>query len=320
MSHDQRTYDFIKELAQKESPQLIWERSSRLHSAGLRVAQEFGLPYVLEWKDHLVDYPLSLYRRRALRMETRKNQECDWMVVESKKLKHVLANDEKVDPAKILVAHNAVDADEFTPMPEQGQDYRRSLGIGDDVVLIGYLGSYAFYHDARRLVLAAKELQQKMPGKFCVVMIGDGKEHAETRALAEQLDLLGGPLRLLPRVGLDEVPQILSGLDIAVLPGSTDIICPIKIQEYMASQTATVAPDYACNREVIKHGIDGILFQPNDEKALAETIIELVANSVLRSEIAKRGRMKMIEHFSWQATWGQTLETILATHPSSHTS
>ena len=43
-------------------------------------------------------------------------------------------------------------------------------------------------------------------------------------------------------------------MDIAVLPGSTAIICPIKIQEYMAAELPPVLPDYPVNREVVAQG------------------------------------------------------------------
>lgn len=312
IDHNAVLLDHIEELAGTFSPDLIWERSYRLLDCGLTLAQKLGLPHVLEWKDHLVDYSISLHRSRALRMEDKKNRQCNWMVVESEKLKQDLAREPGVDPEKIIVAHNAVDASQFAPNQQQRQEYRKTLGVTDDRVVAGYLGSYTFYHDARRLVLAARELARHIPEKLLVIMIGDGKEYPECRVLANELKLQHDQFRMLPRVRPDEVNQVLAALDIAILPGSTDIICPIKIQEYMASQTATVAPDYSCNREIITHGVDGLLFQPKDASALADAIQELAGSPELRTDIAARGRTRMIEQFSWDATWGKALETILA--------
>ncbi len=81
-------------VAKRFLPDLIWERSSRLHCAGMLVARKIGVPYVLEWKDHLVPYRLSFYRGRALKMEKRKNHEADFIVVESEVLRQWLIQEE----------------------------------------------------------------------------------------------------------------------------------------------------------------------------------------------------------------------------------
>jgi len=142
-------------------------------------------------------------------------------------------------------------------------------------------------------------------------MVGSGLEFEETRAHAESLGLLDDTVIMLPRVDKEEVPDILSALDIAVLPGSTDIICPIKIQEYMASSLPAVVPDYLCNREVIEDGVTGSLFNPHDEASLARVIVKLAVDGRKRRAIGDRARLEAVNKFSWQATWGRALNEIL---------
>jgi glycosyltransferase involved in cell wall biosynthesis len=143
-------------------------------------------------------------------------------------------------------------------------------------------------------------------------MVGAGKEYSQSRALADQLGVLDDTLLMLPGVPKDQVPELLSALDIAVLPGSTDIICPIKVQEYMASELPTVAPDYACNREVLEDGVTGSLFKPKDEADLAAKIIELAGDPAGRMSIGKQAREVVAKCFTWQATWVRALDEILA--------
>lgn len=292
-------------------PNVIWERSCRLHCAGLVSARRLGVPYVLEWKDHLVDYRFSLFRRKALRMERRKNQDADFIVVESGVLRDELGR-KGVDIGKIIVAHNAVYADQFTRDNDRRLRARKELGVDSDTILVGYLGSYAFYHDTARLVLAADILRKHGAcGKIRVLMVGAGMEYPASRRLAESLGLLEGMLTMKPGVPKDEVPGILAALDIAVLPGSTDIICPIKIQEYMACELPSVVPDYACNREVLRDGETGMLFKPKDAEALAAKIVSLSVSKKQREEMGKRAREEAMRRFSWGATWGAALKTVL---------
>jgi len=310
--HDRQMRTHLRKKYSWHPVRLVWERSSRLHDAGMRFARQIRVPYVLEWKDHLVDYDRSLFRGRALKLEVRKNAEADFIVVESGVLKDGLAR-EGVDPGKIIVAHNAVDVTQFSRAEAARARVRAELGISDDAVLAGYLGSFAFYHDAPRLVRAAALIagrQGKRPVK--VLMVGAGKEYSQSRALADQLGVLDDTLLMLPGVPKDQVPELLSALDIAVLPGSTDIICPIKVQEYMASELPTVAPDYACNREVLEDGVTGSLFKPKDEADLAAKIIELAGDPAGRMSIGKQAREVVAKCFTWQATWVRALDEILA--------
>lgn len=311
IKHDALLLEKLRDRAATLKPDLIWERSCRLHCAGLQVALENRLPYVLEWKDHLVDYQFSLFRGRALRMEDRKNREADYIVVESGALRDELGR-VGVDTNKIIIAHNAVKADEFAPEAQNRAQVRKGLGVDDGTVLVGYLGSYAFYHDTARLVLAANIIRRRgAVVKMKILMVGNGKEYQDTRKLAQGLDLLGNMVIMNPGVPKEEVPGILAALDIAVLPGSTDIICPIKVQEFMAAELPTMVPDYPCNREVITDGVSGVLFPPKDAEALALRMAEIAADESLRKTLGANARGEAIARFSWEATWGAALQQIL---------
>lgn len=310
MRHDTRLLDRLVKVAEDESPILIWERSSRLHRSGADLAKRLGLPYVLEWKDHLVPYKCSLFRRRALAIERKKNTSADFVVVESGVLRDALTL-QGIPEEKLLVAHNAVSPAEFEPDPRVRAATRHALGLSDNALVVGYLGSYAFYHDAERLVLAAALLRSMGLRDLSVLMVGAGKEYPKARRTAEERGLLGTQLLMEPGVPAAQVPGILAGLDIAVLPGSTDIICPIKVQEYMASGLPVVVPDFACNREVVSDGITGLLFTPGDERDLAEKIRFLAQNATVRERIGRQAREEILRRFTWERTWGEALQTIL---------
>lgn len=318
IQHDRVMLEHLRSNYRDWRPDLVWERSCRLHRAGLTFAREMGLPYVLEWKDHLVDYDRSLFRQRALAIEARKNREADYVVVESHVLGEALI-DEGVEPRKIIVAHNAVHASEFKRDIALRTSVREDLGVSPETVLAGYLGSYAFYHDAVRLVLAADIIRRDPRGaQVQVLMMGAGRDADLCRQRAKELGLLNHGLMMRPSVPQRDVPGILSALDVAVLPGSTDIICPIKVQEYMASELPSVAPDYSCNREVITDGVNGVLFKPSDERALAEAILRLAGDSDVRARIGSAGRQAAEQQYSWAATWGAALETVLRREAAAH--
>jgi glycosyltransferase involved in cell wall biosynthesis len=293
----------------------VWERSSRLHWAGLTVARKLGIPYVLEWKDHLVPYSFSLLRSLALRVERRKEEQSAAIVVESGVLKTALAA-QLGSGKNIIVAQNAVDMDVFHSSAEGRRKFRAAWNVADDEFVVGYMGSYAFYHDCTTFVRAAKIALGRYPAnsakKLRFVMIGAGKQYAETAALAQAEGLLGSVLLMLPGVPLDQAPAALSAFDVSVLPGSTDIICPVKVMEFMAAETPAVVPDYACNREVLTDGETGVLFTPGNAEDLAAKLLQLAEQPEWCRELGGRARRVAIEQFSWDRTWGKALKDIVA--------
>jgi glycosyltransferase involved in cell wall biosynthesis len=309
--HDRKMFEVIMNECKEWGPEIIWERSSRLHCAGLRLANEMRIPYVLEWKDHLVNYRHSIFHRRALDLEKRKKSDSDYIVVESEVLRRELGS-EGIDTGRIIVAHNAVGADEFVQDGEMRMRTRFMLGVQENVILVGYLGSYAFYHDTERLVLATEIIRRVHEStNVKILMVGAGKEYERCRRRAQELKLTDDLLIMKAGVPKEEVPGILAALDIAVLPGSTDIICPIKVQEYMACELPAIIPDYECNREVVKHGETGMLFQPKDQTALADAIVFLAQNWEMRKRMGRCAREEAIRRFSWEATWGAALENVI---------
>jgi glycosyltransferase involved in cell wall biosynthesis len=300
----------LEELANNNRPDIIWERSSRLHCAGLKVAKKIGVPYVLEWLDHLVPYSVSLYHHKAVQMEKYKNHQADYIIVVSEKLRKDL-EEEGIDKDKIIVAYNAVNPDKFQIDQAGRQEYRAELGIASDEVLVGYLGNFSWYHDMARLALAANVLKKRQETKIKVLMVGKGREYEKVRKLAEKLGLLDSIVIMKSWVPAETVPKVLSALDVAVLAGSTDIICPIKVQEYMALELPTVVPNYSCNHEVITDGHNGILFEPKNEESLADKLSFLAKDSKLRTELGKAARQEILDRFTWKKTWGKALQEII---------
>jgi glycosyltransferase involved in cell wall biosynthesis len=269
----------------------------------------------LEWKDHLVPYSFSLLRGLALRVERMKKEEAAAIVVESNVLKTALAAQLGAGK-RIIVAHNAVDMKIFHSSADGRQKFRAAWNVAADEFVVGYMGSYAFYHDCTTFVRAAKIALSRYPrksqSKLRFVMIGSGKDYVETAALARQEGLLGSALLMLPGVPLEQAPAALSAFDVSVLPGSTDIICPVKVMEFMAAQTPAVVPDYACNREILTDGETGVLFTPGDAEDLAAKLLQLAEQPEWRRELGLRARRVAIERFSWEQTWVKALNEIVA--------
>ncbi|OIQ25316.1 MAG: hypothetical protein BM561_05990, partial [Vibrio sp. MedPE-SWchi] len=263
-----------------------------------------------EWKDNLINYKFSFLKFLSLYVEKYKCEQANKIVVESNVLK-VMLTDMGYDAEKIFVAYNAADADLFERNESERINYRDKLNIDLSTTVVGYLGSFAFYHNSTLFVKAAQAIKEQhglMPIVF--IMVGDGLEYKQCFELAEEYSFDDNYFKFLPPVSKEEVPNILSAIDVSVLPGSTTIISPIKVLEYMASGTATLVPDYECNREIIIDDENGSLFVPNDEFDLAKKIIKFANDKNLSTEVSMKAVHTAKVEFSWANTWGNTLEKV----------
>lgn len=289
---------------------LVWERSSRLHWAGILYAKRHSIPCVLEWKDHLIDYKYSLFKPIAVFVENWKNKNADFISVESKKIKHILIS-QGIDEKKIYVTYNAVNPNEFSKNIQLGLSIRKQLGIDNSVLLVGYVGSYAFYHDTIRIIKAAKLLKDRNDVNIKWLLIGDGKDRKECEKSAIELGLLNKEIFMLPFQSKEKIPGFLSAMDVTILPGSTDIICPIKVMEYMAAKSVVLVPNYECNREIIQDGYNGLLFTPYDENSIVSQLIKISSNKQLCEQLGENARQTVLKKLVWDKTYGAVLKEII---------
>jgi glycosyltransferase involved in cell wall biosynthesis len=292
-------------------PKLIWHRASRLHLAPLLVAHELGIPYVLEWIDELVSYKVSLFRWKALAADRRRLGEALRVVVVSKVWARELANEYGIPLERFLVAHNAVRSAEFTHDGGAAARIREELGIPGDAFVVGFVGSYDWFHEADMVPRAAAKLRGRVERPVYWLMVGDGPGRAKVDALARELSVED----MVPRRGIipyKEVGGWLSAMDAGLSMSRSEIICPIKVPEYMAAGLVPVVADTAANREVVQPGRTGVLFRPGDVDSLAEQVAELSAVPARVRELGDAARLEAAARFSWDTTWGQALDEVLS--------
>lgn len=309
LRHNYQIYKFIKN--HSKDYRLVWERSSGLHWAGILYANRNGIPSVLEWKDHLIkDYP-SLFKPLSIIIERWKVKKADFIAVESKVLKDNLVN-QGVPANKIFVTYNAVNPSVFHKDTIAKAEVRKELGITESDILVGYVGSYAFYHDSIRMVKASKVLRDKGVDNIKWLLIGDGKDKAVCEQYAREQGLIDKNVLMLPFQPKEKIPRYLSAMDVTILPGSTDIICPIKVMEYMAASSVVLVPDYECNREIID-GTNGLLFKPGSEESIAEVLVDLSKDNKKCEQLGNNARQTVIQKLTWDKTYGAVLKQILKT-------
>jgi glycosyltransferase involved in cell wall biosynthesis len=104
----------------------------------------------------------------------------------------------------------------------------------------------------------------------------------------------------------DDMPTVLAGANIFCLPSYREGLSKT-LAEAAACGRAIVTTDVPGCRDVVAHGVNGLLVEPRNADALAEAISALLADPSLRRKMGAAGRRIAEERFSIEHVVGATL-------------
>jgi hypothetical protein len=125
---------------------------------------------------------------------------------------------------------------------------------------------------------------------------------------------LGDSVERLGAIAHGDVPRLLAGAAACVAPASPDEAdrplagYPTKLLEYMACRRAVVAPRRNAVEEIVRDGVDGLLFEPGDPEDLAAKIARVLDDEALRERVAEAGYERVRARYPASATRRLLLE------------
>ena len=129
-----------------------------------------------------------------------------------------------------------------------------------------------------------------------------GATHDEVAPML--LDVEG--VHVAGRVDEAEKWRLLGEADLLVAPSLGGESFGMVLTEAFASSTPVVASDIGGYRDVVRHGVDGVLVPPADPAALAEVLLELGVDGAARQRMAAAARERA-ERFSWPHVTAEVL-------------
>lgn len=113
-----------------------------------------------------------------------------------------------------------------------------------------------------------------------------------------------------------KLPAAIRDYPIGVLPLPANTIAnhcnsPLKLFDYMANGLAVVASDLSTIREIIEHGKNGHLVQPDNPESLAEGINRLISDPDYRNSLAHQA-FRSVQKHSWQQRGAELHQFLLS--------
>jgi GalNAc-alpha-(1->4)-GalNAc-alpha-(1->3)-diNAcBac-PP-undecaprenol alpha-1,4-N-acetyl-D-galactosaminyltransferase len=176
---------------------------------------------------------------------------------------------------------------------------------GKNVMAMGRLGSEKGFDTLLQAFARCAEKHSE----WSLIIIGEGVERSRLEALTQDLNMHNR----ITLVGQLQNPfQILRQADLFVLSSRYEGF-PMALVEAMACQLPVVSTDCPSGpRDIIRHGVDGILVPPDDVTALANAMDRLMADPQERQRLGVRAA-EVVERFSTDRImklWGNLLARI----------
>ena len=207
-----------------------------------------------------------------------------------------------VAPEKIVVNPNGVDVERFRP-GVGGVEARRELGLKDDEVVAGFVGTFGPWHGVEKFAEAIKSIPTEMAVRF--LLVGSGSLHTEVEKQLEA-EVRSGRVIFTGSVIHERVPALLDASDILVAPhvpladGSEFFGSPTKVFEYMAMGKAIVASRLGQIGEVLTDQETALLVEPGNVRELTAAIVKLIDSDELRARIGSKAREVAEREFTWK--------------------
>jgi glycosyltransferase involved in cell wall biosynthesis len=287
-------------------PDALYERANLYMLSGVWIAKLFNLPYLLE-----VNAPLAMERGQNGGLSWPRLaawSECACWRAASVVLPvtAVLADEVKrrgATGARMVVTRNGVDLEKF--LPTNSELAKISLGLPSGPVL-GFVGYVREWHGLDLIVSMMAE--RPCLSKTILLIVGDGPARPGLLRLARKFGI-SDRLHFTGIAKHEALPRIISAFDIALQPEVTAYASPLKLFEYMALGRAIVAPARSNILEILENGVDGLLYSPGDNRALADALDRLISDPELRARLGAAAARKIVE---FDMTWRSNARRVVS--------
>ncbi|KKL89363.1 hypothetical protein LCGC14_1915430, partial [marine sediment metagenome] len=277
-------------------------------SLGVKVAHKNKIPFVYEvrglWED--TDVILGLYKENDSNYLEIRQQETDLMkkadavITLGNLMKKELIN-RGIEKKKLYVIPNAVDIDSFQPIPSDMQ-LKKTFEIENEHI-IAYIGSIREIEGIETLIKAIFVVRNELKDiKLLLVGGYDRRYYLKLHNLIKKLSL-DQVVLFTGTVPPSEIKRYYSIVDIIGIPRINSrlnrIVTPLKQFEAMAMKKVVIASDLPALREMIKPGISGDLFEPENMNDLADKIIYYLLNERISEKLGVTAKEYVQINHDW---------------------
>lgn len=198
---------------------------------------------------------------------------------------------------RVLTIHDAVDTEVFSPRRTDRHRVRTEFGLGDEAVVIGFVGRFSPGKGQEEFLHAANILRKKYPNvRFLIV----GEASYREKAYEQSIHALCLSLELKPVVTFtgfrNDIPDLMAAFDIFAFPSHAESF-GVALIEAMALELPVVSTNCDGVLDIVVNGETGLYVHPGNAIELAAALARLIDDPTLREKMGKAGRSRVEELF-----------------------
>jgi glycosyltransferase involved in cell wall biosynthesis len=282
-------------LIRRERPHIVHTHTAKAGLLGRLAARLAGVPVIVHtFHGHVLHGYYGPAKNRLLRrMERSLARFTDRLVTVSEEVKKDLIGYGVAAPEKIAVIPLGFDLEPFLGPSTRRGEFRRELGLGREVKLVGIVGRLFPIKNHRLFLDAAAKIAAANPAARFVI-VGDG---ALRPALERQAEELGMADRVLFTGWRRDLPRIYADLDVLAVSSDNEGT-PVSAIEAMAAGCPVVAARVGGLPDLIEDNKTGRLVPPRDAAALATAILELLDDPAMARELGRTATDTVRQRFT----------------------
>lgn len=276
----------VKQVIKEFKPDIV--HSHYASSYGFIGALSGFHPYLVSlWGGDIFSFPQkSFVHRGILKFSLSK---ADKILSTSKIMKEEA---KRYTQKEIIVTPFGIDKDKFRP------GKTNSLFKADDIV-IGTIKTLETRYGIEYLIRAFYKVKKKFPQRSLkLLIVGKGTQKGYLERIVKELDLEGDTI-FTGFINHDNVEYYHNMLDVYVAM-SLEESFGVAVLEASACGKAVVVSNVGGLPEVVDDGKSGFIVEAKNSEVLVEALSKLICNPVLRTEMGKKGREKVISEYNWE--------------------
>ncbi len=217
--------------------------------------------------------------------------------------------------ARISVVWNGVDPETYDPghvSTEEVKAVRESYGIAPEETMLFFIGRLTWVKGVRNLVQAMPEVLREYP-QVKLVILGKGEEERDIAEMASRLNITGHVITRFDFVSEAQRIAHYAAADVCVFPSLYEPFGIVSLEAMAMGKPIVVGARgvVGFREQVVPSGPEqtGVHVNGSEPMDIAWGIKSLLGNPQAAREMGKRGRQRVLRHFTWEQATKQTIET-----------
>ncbi len=253
--------------------------------------------------DHLSSKLFRPFYRRAL-------DKADRVICVSDYIRRCAAASFPEHAAKFGVVINSSDPEIFKPYGLEAVNALSGVvNFDPSCRYLLYVGRLTEVKGVHVLIEAFQKVQVRMPNTRLIItgssFFGGAAKTAYEQKLVKLAESISAAIVFTGFLPHDKLRYLYSAVDSVCLPSVWQDPCPLVVFEAMSSGSCLVAARVGGIPEVVESGVDGVLVEPDDPVALANAVCNVLEQPVMKAEMERRARAKMLQSYTWERLVGE---------------